>query len=163
MNRPLRIVIGADDAGFGYKEAIKADLEASEGVAEVIDVGVEANDCTPYPSIAQHAGHLILAARADRAVLICGTGLGMAMAANKLPGIRAGSAHDSFSVERLIKSNDAQVLALGQRVIGIELARRLVAEWLTYRFEDTSPSAAKVQLIEKMDKCADNSPGNGAQ
>jgi ribose 5-phosphate isomerase B len=72
----------------------------------------------------------------------------MAIAANKVPGIRAVTAHDSFSVERAVLSNDAQVLALGQRVVGLELARRLVREWLGYRFDPTSPSAAKVARIE---------------
>ncbi len=84
---------------------------------------------------------------ADRALLICGTGLGVAIAANKVPGIRAVTAHDSYSVERGVLSNDAQVLTMGQRVIGIELARRLVREWLTYRFDPTSASAEKVAVI----------------
>jgi len=70
--------------------------------------------------------------------LICGTGLGVAISANKVTGIRAVTAHDSFSVERAILSNDAQVLCLGQRVIGLELARRLVGEWVTYRFDPVS-------------------------
>ncbi|KTS57137.1 ribose 5-phosphate isomerase, partial [Microbacterium testaceum] len=84
---------------------------------------------------------------ADRALLICGTGLGVAIAANKVPGIRAVTAHDSFSVERGVLSNNAQVLTMGQRVVGIELARRLVREWLTYRFDDSSASAEKVAVL----------------
>lgn len=78
--------------------------------------------------------------KADRALLICGTGLGVAIAANKVPGVRAVTAHDSFSVERAVLSNDAQVLCLGQRVVGIELARRLVREWVGYRFDPVSLS-----------------------
>ncbi|MDF2916911.1 MAG: ribose-5-phosphate isomerase [Microbacterium sp.] len=84
---------------------------------------------------------------ADRAILICGTGLGVAIAANKVTGIRAVTAHDSYSVERSILSNDAQVLCMGQRVVGIELARRLAAEWLTYTFDTSSASAEKVREI----------------
>jgi ribose 5-phosphate isomerase B len=80
-------------------------------------------------------------------VLICGTGLGVAISANKVPGIRAVTAHDSFSVERAILSNDAQVLCMGERVVGIELARRLVKEWLGYRFDKGSASAKKVEAI----------------
>lgn len=72
--------------------------------------------------------------------MICGTGLGVAIAANKVPGVRAVTAHDSFSVERAVLSNDAQVLCLGQRVVGIELARRLVREWVGYRFDPVSLS-----------------------
>jgi ribose 5-phosphate isomerase B len=75
---------------------------------------------------------------ADRALLVCGTGLGVAIAANKVPGVRAVTAHDSFSVERAVLSNDAQVLCLGQRVVGVELARRLVKEWVGYRFDTVS-------------------------
>ena len=74
----------------------------------------------------------------------------MAIAANKVPGVRAVTAHDSFSVERSVLSNDAQVLALGQRVVGLELARRLVREWIGYRFDPASASAAKVALIEQV-------------
>ncbi|MDR3107298.1 MAG: ribose-5-phosphate isomerase [Bifidobacteriaceae bacterium] len=147
MNEKLKLVIGADDAGYAYKERLKADLAANQAVAEVSDVGVGADGHTPYPDIALAAAEAVAAGRADRALLICGTGLGMAITANKVPGIRAGCAHDSFSVERLVLSNNAQVLTLGQRVIGIELARRLVAEWLTYRFDPSSGSAAKVELI----------------
>ncbi len=76
----------------------------------------------------------------------------MAISANKVPGIRAVTAHDSFSVERSVLSNDAQVLCMGQRVIGLELARRLVREWLDYRFDTTSASAAKVEVIKAYDR-----------
>src|SRR5690554_4013406 len=144
----MRIVVGADDAGFSYKEALKAQLEADPRVGEVIDVGVDADGVTPYPRVAHAAAQLVARGKADRALLVCGTGLGMAIAANKVPGIRAVTAHDSYSVERAILSNDAQVLALGERVIGLELARRLVREWLGYHFDTSSPSAAKVELIE---------------
>lgn len=144
---PLRIVVGSDDAGYSYKEALKADLLASDLVADVHDVGVDADGHTPYPTVAIEAAERVARGEADRALLVCGTGLGVAMAANKVPGIRAGSAHDSFSVERLVLSNNAQVLTLGERVIGLELARRLVREWLTYRFDESSASAEKVAEI----------------
>jgi ribose 5-phosphate isomerase B len=143
----LRIVVGSDDAGLDYKEALKADLLAHDGVASVTDVGVDAESHTPYPSVAIAAAEAVARGEADRAVLVCGTGLGVAIAANKVPGVRAVTAHDSFSVERSILSNDAQVLCLGQRVVGLELARRLVREWLGYRFDPTSASAAKVQVL----------------
>ncbi|GAB2889917.1 ribose-5-phosphate isomerase [Streptomyces mayteni] len=143
----LRIVVGADDAGFAYKEALKKDLEASDLVATVTDVGVDAEGHTAYPTIAIAAAELVAAGKADRALLVCGTGLGVAISANKVRGIRAVTAHDSFSVERAILSNNAQVLTFGQRVVGLELARRLAAEWLTYRFDATSASAGKVQVL----------------
>lgn len=144
---PLRIVIGSDEAGYRYKEFLKADLLANPLVESVVDIGVDIDGHTAYPTIAIAAGDAVARGDADRALLICGTGLGVAISANKVTGIRAVTAHDSFSVERAVLSNNAQVLCLGQRVIGGELARRLVREWLTYRFDETSPSAEKVELI----------------
>jgi ribose 5-phosphate isomerase B len=143
----LRLVIGSDDAGYEYKERIKADLLANPLVESVDDVGVDADGHTNYPRIATNAAEKVAAGDADRAILICGTGLGVAIAANKVSGIRAVTAHDSFSVERSVLSNDAQVLCMGQRVVGIELARRLASEWLTYTFDPNSSSAEKVQEI----------------
>ena len=148
MTDQLRLVIGCDDAGFDYKEILKKDLESSDGVASVIDVGVDADGHTAYPKVAIAAAELVAAGEADRALLICGTGLGVAIAANKVPGVRAVTAHDSFSVERGVLSNNAQILTMGQRVVGIELARRLVREWLTYRFDTSSASADKVAVID---------------
>lgn len=142
-----RIVVGADDAGFDYKERLRMDLEADPRVSVVIDVGVGTDEHTAYPHVAVAAARKIKACEADRALLVCGTGMGVAIAANKVPGIRAVTAHDGFSVERAVLSNNAQVLCVGQRVIGIELARRLVREWLDYHFDGTSPSAAKIDAI----------------
>ena len=84
---------------------------------------------------------------ADRAILVCDTGIGVAIAANKVPGIRATVAHDSFSIERSILSNDCQILTLGQRVIGLQLARLLAREWLGYVFDPSTLSGAKVAEI----------------
>jgi ribose 5-phosphate isomerase B len=136
---PLRIVVGGDDAGFDYKAALTKDLSSDSRVASVEDVGPgSASDKTAYPHYAIAAAEKVARGEADRALLICGTGLGVAIAANKVTGVRAVTAHDSFSVERAVLSNDAQVLCLGQRVIGIELARRLVKEWLGYTFDPVS-------------------------
>jgi ribose 5-phosphate isomerase B len=148
MSTRLRVVVGSDDAGFDYKEVLKADLAASELVESVHDVGVDAASSTPYTSVAMAAAELVARGKADRALLVCGTGLGVAIAANKVSGVRAVTAHDSFSVERSVLSNNAQVLTFGQRVIGLELARRLAREWLTYTFDESSASAAKVTLIK---------------
>ncbi len=147
MTRKLRIVVGSDDAGFDYKEVLKRDLADNPLVESVTDVGVGADDSIPYPRVAVTAAELIAAGHADRALLVCGTGLGVAISANKVPGIRAVTAHDSFSVERSILSNNAQVLTFGQRVIGLELARRLTREWLTYHFDETSASADKLSVL----------------
>ncbi|MCJ1466142.1 hypothetical protein MMC07_004761 [Pseudocyphellaria aurata] len=145
---PLRVAIGCDNAGFSYKNALKSDLESNPLVSKVIDVGVPSStDNTHYPHLAVSACRHIISGEADRAVLICGTGLGVSISANKVRGIRAVTAHDSFSVEKAITSNNAQVLCMGERVVGLELARRLVKEWLTYRFDENSASADKVGVI----------------
>ena len=143
----LRIVVAADPAAVEYKDVVKADLEADSRVDDVIDVGVQAGDDTLYPRIGIKGAHVIKDEKADRGIFFCGTGMGMAITANKVPGIRACTAHDSFSVERLIMSNDAHVLCLGQRVIGRELARRLAHEFIGYTFDQSSHSKANIDLI----------------
>jgi ribose 5-phosphate isomerase B len=143
-----RIVVGSDSAGYAYKEALRVDLEADPRVDSVVDVGVGSGEDTDYPHVGVAAGRLVAAGEADRALLVCGTGIGVAMAAGTVPGVRASVAHDAYSVERLVKSNNAQVLTLGQRVIGLELARSLVSGWLDHRFDESSASASKVAALE---------------
>ena len=146
--QPIRIVMACDEAGVPLKDAVKAHLEKNPLVASIIDVGVNsASDKTAYPHPAVEGAKVITEGKADRGLFICGTGLGVAIAANKVPGIRAVTAHDPFSVERSILSNNCQVLCMGQRVIGVELAKKLAADWLNYRFDPKSASAAKVQAI----------------
>lgn len=151
MTDKWRIVVGCDDAGTQYKDALKADLEADQRVEQVFDVSEGSDPSIDYPHIAVAAARMIAEGNADRALLVCGTGLGVAISANKIPGIRAVTAHDSFSVERSVLSNNAQVLCFGQRVIGLELARRLTREWLDYHFDDSSPSARKVAAISSFE------------
>lgn len=151
MSERLKIAVGCDDAGLDYKEVIKKDLEASGKVAEVVDVGVHRDEHTAYPHIGVAAAKLVADGTVDRALLICGTGLGVAISANKVKGVRAVTAHDSFSVERSVLSNNAQVLCMGQRVIGVELARRLAKEWLDYEFDTSSASAEKVAALDSYD------------
>jgi ribose 5-phosphate isomerase B len=148
----LRIVVGSDDAGYEYKEALKGDLASDPRVDTVTDVGVGADEDTAYPHVAVAAARMVAEGKADRALLVCGTGLGVAISANKVPGLRAVTAHDSFSVERSVLSNNAQVLCFGQRVIGLELARRLAREWVGYEFDPNSPSAGKVEAITKYEE-----------
>ena len=120
-----------------------------------------ADEHTAYPHIGVAAARIVADERADRALLLCGTGLGVAISANKVRGVRAVTAHDSFSVERAVLSNNAQVLTMGQRVIGIELARRLVREWLGYRFDMSSPSRRKVDVLDAYDTADASGPGDG--
>lgn len=145
--------MACDEAGYDYKEAVKKVLEKNPLVESVTDVGVNSSsDKTAYPHNAVKAALLVREGQVDRALLICGTGMGVAMSANKVPGIRAVSAHDSFSVERSVLSNNAQVLCFGQRVIGIELAKKLASEWVEYRFDPKSASAQKIMAIHDYEK-----------
>ena len=104
------------------------------------------------PIILGKATVLMSLPQADRALLICGTGLGVAISANKVEGIRAVTAHDPYSVERSVLSNNAQVLCFGQRVVGLELAKKLIQEWVELRFDEQSSSADKVRDIESYEK-----------
>ncbi len=147
--KKLTIVIGADNAGYSLKESIKLVLLSDERVSKVIDLGVDAgSDDTAYPHIGIKAAEAIRSGAADRALLCCGTGIGVAISANKVPGVRATVAHDSYSVERSVLSNNAQVLCFGSRVIASELAAKLTREWLSHEFDEQSASAAKLAIID---------------
>ena len=146
------VAVGADNAGVDLKNALKRRLERNPRV-EVVDFGVlDATDPLAYPHIGLKVAEAVARGEARRGLLVCGTGIGMAIAANKVPGVRATVAHDSYSVERSVLSNDCQVLTLGARVIGPDLAARLVDEWLTYEFDPSSASAAKVEVINEYEQ-----------
>jgi len=157
------IAVGADNAGADLKNLIKNAIE-QDGRYEVVDFGVaHAGDDTAYPHVGLRVARAVAEGRARRAVLVCGTGIGMAISANKVPGVRATVAHDSYSVERSVLSNNCQVLALGARVIGPELALKLVREWLTYEFDETSPSAQKVAVISEFESTLASGSGSDGQ
>ncbi|MGH3449427.1 MAG: ribose-5-phosphate isomerase [Haloechinothrix sp.] len=147
-----RIAVGADEAGYEYKDAILRDLQADPRVELVTDFGVKADEVAPYPEIGLKVAEAVASGEVDRGVLICGTGIGMAVSANKVPGVRATTVHDGYSCERSVLSNNCQVIAFGQRVVGIELARRLVNEWLGYVFDPGSPSNSKVGVITEYEQ-----------
>jgi len=140
----MKIAVGCDEAGYDLKELVKRFL--SEQSVEVDDYGTHDRKPVLYPDVAFAVAEAVAAGKHDRAILCCGTGIGMAICANKVRGVRAALAHDVYSAERARKSNDAQVLALGGRVIGPELAKTIVAAWLRCEFEPRS--AEKVARIE---------------
>lgn len=145
----ISIAIGSDEAGFPLKETIKKFLE-DKGY-QVTDYG--AYDLNPvlYPNVAKEVALAILGKKQERGILICGTGIGMAMTANKIPGIRAAQCHDPYSAERAKKSNDAQIITMGARVIGPELAKVIVMAFLNA--EGVSPtSIPKVNRIMEIEK-----------
>lgn len=145
----MKIAIGCDEAGCGLKHII-IDLLQKEGI-EVTDEGCRDDEVVLYPNIAERVANIVADDEADRGILICGTGIGMAMAANKVKGIRAAVCHDPFSTERSRKSNDAQIMCMGARVIGPELAKMLVKLWLTCDFAGGG-SAPKVEAIKQMEE-----------
>ena len=141
------LAIGADSAGADLINLIKQKL-AFDPRVEVRDFGVsDASDSTAYPHVGIAVAEAIARGEAKRGLLVCGTGIGMAISANKVPGVRATVAHDSYSVERSVLSNDCQVLTMGARVIGPELAKKLVDEWLSLEFDPSSASAEKIAVI----------------
>lgn len=144
----MKIIIGCDEAAFSFKETIKAYLEGKG--YEVIDKGVYDDKPVLYPDIAVAAAQAVADGEAPRGILICGTGIGMAISANKVPGIRAAVCHDPYSAERARKSNNAQIMCMGARVIGIELAKQLVDTWLASEFVGGG-STSKVERINYYD------------
>jgi ribose 5-phosphate isomerase B len=144
------IVIGCDEAGINLKNTLKALLE--ERGIPVEDLGAAGgDDKTAYPLIAARVCRRIIeSGRQKRGVLICGTGIGMCMSANKFRGIRAAVCHDIFSARRSILSNNGNVACFGERVIGAELAKAILGEWVALEFTD-GPSTAKVAEIDRLE------------
>jgi ribose 5-phosphate isomerase B len=146
----MRVAIGCDENGYEMKEAIKKHLQGL-GV-EYEDFGCEdKNDKTMYPEIAHRVAASIMEGKHDRGILICGTGLGMAITANKVPGVRAATCHDIYSAERARKSNNAQIITFGAQVIGTVLAIQLLDAWLNSEFAG-GRSKPKVDLMEEIDR-----------
>lgn len=146
----MTIVIGCDNAAVPMKNMLIKFLE-SKGIT-VENMGCDSSeDPTVYPHVAKRVCENIIASGfTKRGILVCGTGIGMSMTANKFKGIRAAVCHDNFSCERSILSNDANVLCMGERVIGHELAKKIVGEWITLTFKDGS-STPKVQAIKDIE------------
>jgi ribose 5-phosphate isomerase B len=145
----MKIVIGSDHFGRAMKDDLSAYLK--EMGHEVIDLGADDDTPVDYPDVAEILAKEIAAGAYERGVLICGTGIGMAIAANKVPGARAACCHDPYSAERARKSNDAQIITMGAQVIDPALARSLLDIWLKAEFAG-GRSAAKVEKIKALDE-----------
>lgn len=142
----MKIAIGADSAGKPLLDVILPHLAARKGV-EVEDLSKSGY----YADLAGGLARAVLAGDYDRGVLFCGTGIGVSIAANKVPGIRAALTHDTYSAERAAKSNNAQIITMGARVIGPELAKAIVDRWLDSEFDPAGPSAGNVEAINRLD------------
>lgn len=142
----MKIALGADSAGKPLLDVIAAHL-ASRPDLEVTDL----SQSSFYADIAAKVGQDVLDNKHDRAILFCGTGIGVCISANKVPGIRAALTHDTYSAERAAKSNNAQIITMGARVIGPELAKAVVDTWLASEFDPKGPSASNVEAINRLD------------
>ncbi len=128
----MRIALGADHAGWTYKRTLAAELR--DAGHEVLDLGTDGPDPVDYPDFAHAVAERIASGEADRGIVLCGSAVGVSIVANKVPGVRAGVCHDTYSAHQCVEHDDANVLCLGERVIGIELAREVVRAFLGARF-----------------------------
>lgn len=146
----MRVAVGADHAGVGLKQHL-AEWLRTQG-HDVVDLGTHSTEAVDYPDYAEAVGRSVLGGGAERGLIVCGSGVGAAIAANKLPGIRAGLCHDTYSAAQGVLHDDANVLVLGARVIGPALAEALVTAFLNARFTNAERHVrrlAKIKAIEE--------------
>jgi len=146
----VKIVIGSDHAGYLLKKAVRAELLRLRH--RVIDVGTHSERPVDYPDFAEAVGLALLKGRGERGILICGSGVGASVAANKLPGIRAGLCHDSYSAHQGVEHDDMNVLVLGARVIGVETAKELVHAFLRAKFTRESRHRRRLKKILELER-----------
>ena len=153
----MKVAIDCDDAGVDLKKVILEHLRSLQ--IEVEDLHLCEHQRADYPDVGYNLAKRISNHEFDRGILICGTGLGMAMIANKVEGVYAGVCHDVYSAERLSKSNDAQVLTLGARVVGPELAKSVVSAWISSQFQGGTslPKVTRMRDLEKKERGAPTS------
>ncbi len=146
----MKIVMGSDHAGYRLKNELKPLIESMGH--EVIDVGCNCDDSVDYPDYAWEACNKVVSGEADRGILICGTGIGMSIAANKIPGIRCALVHDTFSAKATREHNDTNVLALGERIIGPGLAQDIVKIWLETEFSNADRHQNRVNKVKEIEE-----------
>ncbi len=145
----MRLAVGADHAGFELKKELVNYLRQCGH--EVIDKGTTSGAPVDYPDFAEAVGAALRNSQADRGVLVCGSGVGASVAANKIPGIRAGLCHDTYSARQGVEHDDMNVLVLGARVIGLELAKELVERFITAQFTGAERHLRRLQKIQSLE------------
>ena len=146
----MRVAIAADHAGYALKQEIIPSLRSLGETVE--DLGTDGPEPVDYPDVAERLAQAVLAGRAERGVLICGSGVGASVAANRFPGIRAGLCHDTYSAHQGVEHDDMNVLVLGARVIGLELARELVRAFLAARFTHEERHERRLGKIKALEE-----------
>jgi ribose 5-phosphate isomerase B len=141
----MKIAIGGDHAGFHLKEELAAWLR--EQKYEITDFGTNSTESCDYPDYARAVGGEVAEGKAERGILICGSGVGTCIAANKVKGVRAAVCHDTFSARQGVEDDDMNVLCLGARVIGFELAREIVAAFLNARFSEAERHRRRLRKV----------------
>lgn len=142
----MKIAIGADSAGKPLLDVIAKHLATKDDL-EVKDMSQQGF----YADLSETLAQTIVSGENERGILICGTGIGVSISANKVPGVRAALTHDTYSAERAAKSNNAQIITMGARVIGPELAKAIVDTWLASEFDPNGASADNVKAIDRLD------------
>ena len=145
----MRVAIGADHAGFQLKEDL-AKLLADQGYA-MLDMGTHSEAPVDYPDYAAAVGRAVREGRADRGVLVCGSGAGAAIAANKIKGVRAALAHDTYTAHQAVEHDDANVIALGSRVIGEALAEEITTAFLLARFTGEDRHVRRLNKVKAIE------------
>jgi len=146
----MKIAIGSDHGGFRLKEEIVKVIEKLGH--EVTDYGCTCDDSVDYPDYASKVCDKVVSGEVDRGILICGTGIGMSIAANKIPGIRCALVHDVFSAKATREHNDTNVLAMGERVIGPGLAAEIVNVWLTTEFSNEERHVNRIRKVTSLEE-----------
>lgn len=149
----MQLVIGCDEAAYRLKIIIENYLNERYPSIKITDIGANKGEEVLYPDIAYQAAKGIKQGKYDRGILLCGTGIGMSISANKVKGVRAAVCHDPFSAERSRKSNNAQILCMGERIIGVELAKCIVDIWMNSEFSGGN-SEKKVNRICELEEKA---------
>jgi ribose 5-phosphate isomerase B len=149
-NKPLRVALGGDHAGFSMKDQVAQLLEQLK--VESIDCGTRTPDPCDYPDVAESVVGKLLAGEVDRGILVCGSGVGVSVTANKFPGIRASLCHDPYSARQGVEHDDMNVLCLGARVIGPELAFECIKAFLGARYSPQPRHAARVEKILEIER-----------
>jgi len=146
----MRVVVGADHRGYELKDEIAAALKRDGH--EVLDVGTNSADSVDYPDYARAVGEAIVDGRAERGIIVCGSGVGAGIAANKMRGVRAAICHDTYSAAQGVQHDDMNVLCLGARVVGDALAMELVKAFLTARFKGEERLRRRLDKVAEMER-----------